>query len=131
MYGISIMLIKDLIFIFIGGGLGSVLRFGVGKWLQNYQLNTVFPWGTFSVNIIGSLLIGFLIASELKWTDHFSDIKSFLIIGFCGGFTTFSSFAYENFYLIKEGQFGLFLIYSLISLIIGVTAVYCGWLINQ
>ena len=125
------MMYKQLILVFLGGGLGSVLRFGVGKLLQYYQLNTSFPWATFSVNIIGSFLIGLLLAFEFKMTENFSVIKSFLIIGFCGGFTTFSAFAFENFYLIKEGQFEIFLTYSLISLIFGITAVYLGWQVNQ
>ena len=122
---------KQLILVFVGGGLGSVLRFGVGRLLQYYQLNTAFPWATFSVNIIGSFLIGLLLAFEFRMTDNFNLVKSFLIIGFCGGFTTFSTFAFENFYLIKQGQLGIFLTYSFISLIIGITAVYLGWQINQ
>lgn len=125
------MLIKQLLFIFIGGGLGSVLRFGIGQLLSNFQHQAVFPWGTFSVNIIGSFLIGFLLASELRSDQEWNLIKSFLIIGFCGGFTTFSSFAYENFHLIKEGQFGLFAIYAVSSLIFGLSAVYLGWRIQD
>ena len=125
------MMYKQLILVFLGGGLGSVMRFGVGRLLQYYQLNTTFPWATFSVNIIGSFLIGLLLASEFIMTDNYNVVKSFLIIGFCGGFTTFSSFAYENFYLIKQGQLGIFLTYSIISLIIGITAVYLGWLVDR
>jgi len=122
---------KQLILVFLGGGLGSVMRFGIGRLLQYFQLNTAFPWATFSVNIIGSFLIGLLIASEFRMTDNYNVVKSFLIIGFCGGFTTFSSFAYENYYLIKQGQLGLFLTYSLISLILGVASVYLGWLMKS
>jgi CrcB protein len=122
---------KQLILVFVGGGLGSVLRFGVGRLLQHYQFNTAFPWATFSVNIIGSFMIGLLLAFEFRMTDNFNLVKSFLIIGFCGGFTTFSTFAFENFYLIKQGQLGIFLTYSFISLIMGITAVYLGWQINQ
>ena len=125
------MMYKQLILVFLGGGLGSVMRFGVGRLLQYYQLNTTFPWATFSVNLIGSFLIGLLLASEFRMTDNYNVVKSFLIIGFCGGFTTFSSFAYENFYLIKQGQLGIFLTYSIISLIIGITAVYLGWLVDR
>ena len=122
---------KQLILVFLGGGLGSVMRFGIGRLLQYFQLNTAFPWATFSVNIIGSFLIGLLIASEFRMTDNYNVVKSFLIIGFCGGFTTFSSFAYENYYLIKQGQLVLFLTYSLISLILGVASVYLGWLMKS
>lgn len=125
------MIYKQLILVFLGGGLGSVMRFGVGKLLQYYQLNTAFPWATFSVNVIGSFLIGLLLAFEFRLNDNFNIVKSFLIIGFCGGFTTFSSFAFENFYLIKQGQLVIFLTYSFISLIIGIVAVYLGWQINQ
>ena len=125
------MVFKQFILVFLGGGLGSVLRFGVGRLLQYYQLNTAFPWATFSVNIIGSFLIGLFLAFEFKISGDFNVLKSLLVVGFCGGFTTFSSFANENFYLIKEGQFGLFLTYSLVSLLAGVGAVYLGWHVNQ
>ena len=125
------MIFKQFILVFLGGGLGSVLRFGVGRLLQYYQLNSAFPWATFSVNITGSFLIGLLLAFEFKISGNFSVVKSFLIVGFCGGFTTFSSFASENFYLIKDGQIGLFLAYSLLSLIAGIGAVYLGWQVNQ
>lgn len=125
------MLFKQLLFIFIGGGLGSVLRFVIGQFLSGFQQQTGFPWGTFSVNIIGSFLIGLLLASSLRTDQDWNLIKSFLIIGFCGGFTTFSSFAYENFHLIKEGQFGLFAMYAVSSLIIGLSAVYLGWRIQD
>lgn len=125
------MLFKQLLFIFIGGGLGSVLRFGIGQFLSGFQQQAGFPWGTFSVNIIGSFLIGLLLASSLRSDQDWNLIKSLLIIGFCGGFTTFSSFAYENFHLLREGQFGLFALYAITSLIIGLSAVYLGWLIQD
>jgi CrcB protein len=125
------MLFKQFLFIFIGGGIGSVLRFGIGQFLSGIQQQTGFPWGTFSVNIIGSFLIGFFIASSLRSDQDWNLIKSFLIIGFCGGFTTFSSFAYENFHLLREGHFGLFALYAISSLIIGLSAVYLGWSIQE
>ncbi len=125
------MLFKQLLFIFIGGGLGSVLRFVIGQFLSGFQQQAGFPWGTFSVNIIGSFLIGLLLASSLRSDQDWNLIKSLLVIGFCGGFTTFSSFAYENFHLLREGQFGLFALYAITSLIIGLSAVYLGWLIQD
>ena len=125
------MLFKQLLFIFIGGGLGSVLRFVIGQFLSGFQQQTDFPWGTFSVNIIGSFLIGLLLASSLRSDQDWNLIKSLLVIGFCGGFTTFSSFAYENFHLLREGQFGLFALYAISSLIIGLSAVYLGWSIQE
>ncbi|NND62060.1 MAG: fluoride efflux transporter CrcB [Flavobacteriaceae bacterium] len=120
---------KAVFLVFLGGGLGSALRYGVGKWLNNSE--TAFPLGTFSVNILGSLIIGIILGYALKNESISQNTLLFLATGFCGGFTTFSAFAYENFDLLKNGDLVNSGIYTLSSLIFGIGAVYLGvWLIK-
>jgi CrcB protein len=84
---------KNLLLVFIGGGVGSSLRYILGKYLNSTQ--TGIPWGTFTANILGSLLIGIILGLAAK-NDTLSQSQTLLIAtGFCGGFTTFSTFANE------------------------------------
>ncbi|WP_397447715.1 fluoride efflux transporter CrcB [Polaribacter sp. R77954] len=115
---------KNLIFVFIGGGFGSVLRFLIGKWLNNSE-NGV-PYGTFAANILGSLFIGFILGYAAK-SDALSQNNTLLLAtGFCGGFTTFSTFAYENHIFLKSGDFTSFAFYTIASFVVGFLAVFAG-----
>ena len=115
---------KQLLFVFIGGGFGSVLRFLIGKWLNNTENG--IPYGTFIANILGSLLIGLILGYVAK-NDAISQNQTLLLTtGFCGGFTTFSTFAYENHVFLKSGDFTSFAIYSIASFVIGFLAVFAG-----
>lgn len=115
---------KQLILVFVGGGFGSALRFLIGKWLNNS--GDGIPYGTFTVNIIGSLLIGVILGLATK-SDSLSQSQTLLLAtGFCGGFTTFSAFAYENHIFLKAGDFTSFAIYTIASFIIGFLAVFFG-----
>lgn len=114
---------KSIIIIFLGGGAGSVLRYFVSK-----VLNGEHFFGTITVNILGSFLIGLLMAfffremlkEELFWL---------LAIGFCGGFTTFSTYSFENILLIKDGKYTEFLFQLLIIPMICFAASFLGfWL---
>ncbi len=117
---------KQLILVFLGGGLGSVLRYGISKLNQLHSI----PFGTFLTNILGSLFIGFLLGLSLKSNFFASENQKLLLIaGFCGGFTTFSAFAYENYSFLKTGDYLNFLIYTLLSIIAGLASVFLGiWL---
>lgn len=115
---------KNLLLVFIGGGFGSVLRFLVGKWLNTS--NDGFPLGTFTVNILGSLLIGLILGYAAK-SDALSQNQTLLLAtGFCGGFTTFSTFAYENQEFLKSGDFTSFAFYTIASFVVGFLAVFLG-----
>ncbi|MDP5159001.1 MAG: fluoride efflux transporter CrcB [Flaviramulus sp.] len=115
---------KQLILVFLGGGLGSVLRYILSKFLNNAE--TGIPYGTFAANIIGSLLIGIILGLALK-NDSLSQNQTLLLAtGFCGGFTTFSTFAYENHVFLKTGDFTSFAIYTIASFIVGFLAVFLG-----
>ena len=120
---------KQVLLVFIGGGIGSVLRYLVGKFLK--MPASGFPWSTFSVNVLGSLIIGILMGITLK-NSALSDNQSLLLItGLCGGFTTFSAFAYENQVFLKEGDFINFFVYTLGSIGVGLAAVFFGFFISK
>ncbi|WP_228411300.1 fluoride efflux transporter CrcB [Kaistella carnis] len=107
----------------MGGGLGSVLRFLISNYTQKLWNVNSFPMGTFVVNIIGCFLIGVLTSYFLKVDNY---LKFLLITGFCGGFTTFSTFSAENFSLWQNGNYPVLLLYVLLSIIVGLIAVYLG-----
>ncbi len=115
---------KQLLLVFVGGGFGSVLRFVIGKWLNNAENG--IPYGTFAANIIGSLLIGIILGLAAK-NDTLSQSQTLLLAtGFCGGFTTFSTFAYENHVFLKSGDFTSFAVYTIASFVVGFLAVFLG-----
>ena len=121
---------KQLLIVFIGGGIGTVFRYLLSK-LIPYSGNG-FPWSTFSTNRIGCFIIGILSSYFLKTVSNDqSDMVLFSTIGLCGGFTTFSTYAYENLNLIKSEDHLNFLIYTLISVILGIIMVYLGMIINK
>ena len=121
---------KQLLIVFIGGGIGTVFRYLLSK-LIPYSGNG-FPWSTFSTNLIGCFIIGILSSYFLKTVSNDqSDLVLFSTIGLCGGITTFSTYAYENLNLIKSEDHLNFLIYTLISVILGIIMVYLGMIINK
>ena len=95
---------KAIFLIFIGGGVGSVLRYIASSLLRNSYSPGYFPWGTFVVNIVGCFLIGCFSSLVLKNTIN-AEMKQLLIIGLCGGFTTFSTFSNESLVLLKDGNY--------------------------
>jgi len=118
------MYMKQLLLVFIGGGTGSILRYLIGKFLNNSE--TGIPYGTFTANILGSLLIGVILGLAAKNESLSQDHTLLLATGFCGGFTTFSTFAYENHIFLKSGDFTSFAFYTIASFIFGFLAVFAG-----
>ncbi|NJL12118.1 MAG: fluoride efflux transporter CrcB [Microscillaceae bacterium] len=112
---------------FLGGGLGSVCRFWLSHWVNAHLRWAKLPWGTLTVNVIGCWLIGLVLAYLEKQAHPRQEWALLLTTGFCGGFTTFSAFAFEQQILLRQGfGFGL---YVGLSLILGLGAVYAGiWL---
>lgn len=116
--------------VFIGAGLGGVLRHGVNITVARW-FGTGFPWGTLTVNIVGSLAMGllagfFAFRDGVNWTQH---ARLFLTTGVLGGFTTFSTFSLDVALLLERGETGSATIYALASLIVSVLALFAGLLL--
>lgn len=114
-------MLKNILLVGAGGFLGSVLRY-LSSLTVSKLLHTAFPWGTFTVNVLGCLIMGVVIGAVSKDGDW----KLFLATGLCGGFTTFSAFASENLELLNNGNYTLFTTYTLSSIILGVLALAGG-----
>lgn len=108
-----------------GGFVGSVARFLSGQLIVRYYPSS-FPWGTFAVNIVGCFLIGMIYAFSEKGNLLSPEMRLLLATGFCGGFTTFSSFAYESIALMKDGELFYTFLYVAASIVIGFLAAYLG-----
>ena len=116
---------KEAIVLFIGGGAGSLLRYGAQVLLHERIHPYSFPWSTFSVNLIGSFLIGLFYALAERY--HLSaETRLALTTGLCGGFTTFSTFSHDCLQMLRQGYVGPFLLYALVSLVLGIIAVWAG-----
>jgi CrcB protein len=118
-------MIRYVLWVGIGGFLGSVARFLLGHVVSKFYAYS-FPLGTFLVNIIGCLIVGIIFGITEKTDTLNVEMRLFLATGFCGGFTTFSTFALENIKLLNDSQYALFAIYSLSSFLIGILAVITG-----
>ncbi|MGO3154063.1 MAG: fluoride efflux transporter CrcB [Mesonia sp.] len=118
---------KQVLIVFLGGGTGSVARYLLSKWMNNPISG--LPYGTFLANVLGSFLIGIILGYFYKTNTISQNTTLLLATGFCGGFTTFSTFVYESHVLLKNSDFLNFGIYALASIILGFAAVFLGmWL---
>ncbi len=123
-------MIKTILLVGTGGFLGSVSRFLASKFMQD-NFPSAFPFGTFFVNISGCLMIGLIYGFSERSSLLTSGWKLFLAVGFCGGFTTFSTFANENLSLLRDGEYYYFFIYTGLSIILGIAATFLGVLITK
>jgi CrcB protein len=123
-------MIKTLLLIGSGGFLGSISRFLVSKLMQN-NFPSSFPYGTFLVNIAGCFFIGLVYSISDRGSFLNPGWKMFLAVGFCGGFTTFSTFANENLLMLRDGDFYHFALYTGLSIFLGIAATFAGVLIPK
>jgi len=123
-------MIRTLLIVGAGGFLGSISRFLASRFVQNI-FPEAFPLGTFLVNITGCFLIGAIYGASEKSSLLTQGWKLFLAVGFCGGFTTFSTFANENLALLRDGEFFMFFLYTSLSVILGIAATFAGVLITK
>ena len=117
--------LKSILIVFAGSGIGGVARFGMQTWVSKI-FPFAFPLGTFIVNIFGCFLIGLFYALSEKGNVLTPDWRLALTTGLCGGFTTFSTFGYENMNLLRTGDYLYFGLYAVGSVLLGITAVYLG-----
>lgn len=118
---------KDILLVGTGSAIGGISRFVLGKLISSTFIAS-FPYSTFLINIVGSFLIGVFIALQGKQSITEMSML-FLTVGFCGGFTTFSSFSLENILLLKQGNVGIAMLYIASSIILGLAAVYLGMIV--
>ena len=123
-------MIKTLLFIALGGAIGSLIRYFLSIFINKYWANN-FPLATFVTNVLGCFLIGLFVGFLEKFYLSSSALKYLLITGFCGGFTTFSAFAFENFTLFQNQNTLIALLYIGTSIFIGIIAVWLGLFIAK
>lgn len=116
---------RAILIIWIGGGLGSVLRY-LAQLGMSKLVTTTFPAGTFLVNITGCFIIGLLYGLADKYAALTTEWRLFLVTGLCGGYTTFSSFSYEGVSLFKQGNYTYFILYVVLSVVIGLLSTLGG-----
>ncbi|WP_455584935.1 fluoride efflux transporter CrcB [Bacteroides sp.] len=123
---------KEIIYIFVGGGAGSALRYLAQIGINERMSGIGFPfsWGTFIVNVVGSFLIGLFYSVSERWNLPM-EMRLFLTTGLCGGFTTFSTFSNDGLSLLRGEFYITFLLYALLSVGLGLSAVLAGGFIGK
>ena len=119
------LMLKSIMIVGFGGFIGTVARFLISRYFQ-VNLTSVFPWSTFIINITGSLLIGIIYGISEKGDFLSPDVRLFLTVGICGGFTTFSTFSNDAFLLLRQEEWIRFAFYASFSFFLGLLAVYAG-----
>jgi len=118
---------KSILLVALGGALGSVARFKMSTWIFDHAANWRFPIGTFVVNVLGCLLIGVLAGLAVKEGFFSSEARVFLFTGILGGFTTFSAFELETFQLLRRGEFLVAGSNVVLSIVLGLVALWIGF----
>ena len=120
---------KEAFYIFLAGGVGSVLRYGIQLLMHERIHPYHFPWATLTTNVAGCFLIGLFYALSARL--HLSaEVRLLLTTGLCGGFTTFSTFCNENLTLLRQGYIGTFALYTGVSLLLGILGVCAGSIVG-
>lgn len=118
-------MLKAMLLAGVGGFVGTCLRYLTGK-LCHLLVAGAFPLGTFVVNIVGSFIIGLLFGAAERTNTITPAVSALLITGFCGGFTTFSSFADDIYLLLQERNYATFVLYTVLTVVLGILLVWAG-----
>jgi len=121
-------MLKSILIVGFGGFIGTVARFLTSRYFQE-NVSSFFPWSTLIINILGSLLIGIIFGISEKGDFMSPDVRLFLTVGICGGFTTFSTFSNDAFLLLRQDEWIRFAFYTSMSFFLGLLAVYGGRII--
>jgi CrcB protein len=113
-----------------GAALGGVARYYLSSAIQ-HRLGATFPWGTLVINVSGSLLLGVLMRYALATPSVSAELRAFLTTGFCGGYTTFSTYSYETATLLEDGQYGRAGTYALASVVLALLATFAGFVLAR
>ncbi|MDQ2888945.1 MAG: fluoride efflux transporter CrcB [Gemmatimonadota bacterium] len=118
------------LYVAAGSALGGVSRYVIGSALQT-RIGFAFPVGTLLVNITGSLLLGFIMRLAFGNTQMSPETRIFLTTGFCGGYTTFSTFSFETAGMLETGQYWRAAAYVTLSVVLSITATFAGFALAQ
>jgi len=122
-------MMKDILCVGMGSFLGGICRYLIGLAMKG--VSALFPWATLATNLAGCFLIGVLLALFNRFPNASPHLNLLLTVGFCGGFTTFSSFSKESLTLLQSGNYSSFLFYVLGSIVLGIAAVALGFAIAK
>jgi CrcB protein len=119
--------LRQMLIVALGGAVGSVARYRLSGWVLHQAIDWKFPLGTFVVNVVGCLCVGLLAGLAVK-DDYFSpDLRLLLFTGLMGGFTTFSAFGLETFYLLRRGEYLIAGGNMVLSMAVGMLALFAGY----
>ena len=110
----------------LGGAIGATLRFGIGRWAQDFFGQPGFPYGTLLINVTGCVVFGFIMGLVDKGYPIGTEQRTFMLVGILGGYTTFSTFGFETFAFLRDGQLEAALLNAALQVVIGVLGVWLG-----
>jgi CrcB protein len=122
-------MIKEIILVGIGSGIGGICRYLIS--LTMSHISNGFPWSIFTANVAGCLLIGLLWGATSRCQNLSPVFSLLLMVGFCGGFTTFSTFSKEGLAMLQTNNYMIFTLYALGSMVLGVAAVGLGYILTK
>lgn len=114
---------NNILLVFLGGGLGSVARYGISE-IVKHNFKSVFPWATLTSNVISCLVLALVVGIFAYKIGNNTALKTLIVIGFCGGFSTFSTFSYETIELMRSGNLTIAVANILISVSVCIALIY-------